>query len=52
MLGAATILLLASIARALFGESFPNSALLAANFGGYLLGILGFAQFFRDRRKK
>ncbi len=52
MLGGAVILLLASILRARMGESFPNSALFAANVGGYLLLALGFAQFFRDRRKK
>jgi len=52
MLGGAVILLLAAILRARLGDSFPNSALFAANVGGYLLLALGFAQFFRDRRKK
>ncbi|CAN5620849.1 hypothetical protein BH20ACT23_BH20ACT23_00580 [soil metagenome] len=52
MLGGAVILLLAAILRARMGDSFPNSALFAANVGGYLLLALGFAQFFRDRRKK
>ena len=52
MLGGAIILLVAAILRARMGESFPNSALFAANVGGYLLLALGFAQFFRDRRKR
>ena len=52
MLGGAIILLVASIGRARMGDSFPDSALFAANVGGYLLLALGFAQFFRDRRKK
>ena len=52
MLGGAVILLLAAILRARMGDSFPNSALFAANLGGYLLLALGFAQFFRDRRNK
>jgi hypothetical protein len=52
MLGGAVILLIAAAGRAKFGDSFPDSALFAANVGGYLLLALGFAQFFRDRRKK
>jgi hypothetical protein len=52
MLGGAVILLIAAALRAKFGDSFPDSALFAANVGGYLLLALGFAQFFRDRRKK
>ena len=51
MLGGAIILLVASIGRARMGDSFPDAALFAANVGGYLLLALGFAQFFRDRRK-
>jgi hypothetical protein len=52
MLGGAVILLIAAVLRARMGDSFPDSALFAANVGGYLLLALGFAQFFRDRRKK
>jgi hypothetical protein len=52
MLGGAVILLIAAAGRAKYGDSFPDSALFAANVGGYLLLALGFAQFFRDRRKK
>jgi hypothetical protein len=52
MLGGAVILLIAAVLRARIGDSFPDSALFAANVGGYLLLALGFAQFFRDRRKK
>jgi hypothetical protein len=52
MLGGAVILLIAAVLRAWIGDSFPDSALFAANVGGYLLLALGFAQFFRDRRKK
>ena len=52
MLGGAIILLVAAVLRARMGDSFPDSALFAANVGGYLLLVLGFAQFFRDRRKK
>ena len=52
MLGGAIILLVAAVLRARMGDSFPDSALFAANVGGYLLLALGFAQFFRDRRKK
>ena len=52
MLGGAVILLIASAGRARYGDSFPDAALFAANVGGYLLLALGFAQFFRDRRKK
>jgi hypothetical protein len=52
MLGGAVILLTAAVLRARIGDSFPDSALFAANVGGYLLLALGFAQFFRDRRKK
>ena len=33
-------------------DDFPDSAMFVANFGGYLLLALGFAQFFRDRRKR
>jgi hypothetical protein len=52
MLGGAVILLIAAVLRARIGDTFPDSALFAANVGGYLLLALGFAQFFRDRRKK
>ncbi|MGH2700174.1 MAG: hypothetical protein ACRDJ2_00190 [Actinomycetota bacterium] len=52
MLGGALILLSASIARAGLKGGFPDSATFVANFGGYLLFALGFARFFRDRRKK
>jgi hypothetical protein len=52
MLGGAVILLIAAVLRARMGDSFPDSALFAANVGGYLLLALGFAQFFRDRRKR
>ncbi len=52
MLGGAVILLVASAARARWGDGFPDQAVFAANFGGYILLALGFAQFFRDRRKK
>ena len=52
MLGGGVILLLAAILRARLGDSFPDSALFAANVGGYLLLALGFAQFFRDRGNK
>lgn len=52
MLGGALILLSASIARAGLKGGFPDSATFVANFGGYLLLALGFAQFFRDRRKR
>ncbi|MDQ3771067.1 MAG: hypothetical protein M3343_03125 [Actinomycetota bacterium] len=51
MLGGAVILLVASAARARWGDGFPDQAVFAANFGGYILLALGFAQFFRDRRK-
>ena len=52
MLGGAIILLVASTAQASLKDDFPDSALFVANFGGGLLLVLGFAQFFRDRRKK
>jgi hypothetical protein len=52
MLGGAVILLIAAALRARYGDSFPDSALFVSNVGGYLLLALGFAQFFRDRRKK
>ena len=52
MLGGALILLSASLARAWLKGGFPDSATFVANFGGYLLLALGFAQFFRDRRKR
>jgi hypothetical protein len=52
MLGGAIILLLASAVRAALKDDFPDSAMFVANFGGYLLLALGFAQFFRNRRKK
>jgi hypothetical protein len=52
MLGGAVILLIAAVLRAQIGDSFPDQALFAANVGGYLLLALGFAQFFRDRRKR
>jgi hypothetical protein len=52
MLGGALILLAASVARAGLKGGFPDSATFVANFGGYLLLALGFAQFFRDRRKR
>ncbi len=52
MLGGAVILLLGAALSARFGNAFPDSALFAANVGGYLLLALGFAQFFRDRRRK
>jgi hypothetical protein len=52
MLGGALILLTAAILRAWLDEDFPDGGLFIANFGGYLLLALGFAQFFRDRRKR
>lgn len=52
MLGGALILLAASVLRAWLDDAFPDAALLVANFGGYLLLALGFAQFFRDRRNR
>lgn len=52
MLGGAVVLLLASAAQALLKDDFPDAAMFVANFGGYLLLALGFAQFFRHRRKK
>lgn len=51
MLGGAIILLAISALGALMGESLPDSASFVAYSGGYLLLALGFAQFFRDRRK-
>jgi hypothetical protein len=52
MLGGAIILLAISVLGALMEESLPDSASLVAYAGGYLLLALGFAQFFRDRRRK
>lgn len=52
MLGGAILLLLASAVQAWLKDDLPDAALFAANFGGYLLLALGFAQFFRDRRKR
>jgi hypothetical protein len=52
MLGGAIILLAISALGAVIGESLPDSASLVAYTGGYLLLALGFAQFFRDRRKR
>ena len=52
MLGGALILLAASAMQAWLKDDFPDSAMFVANFGGYLLLALGFAQFFRDRRKR
>jgi len=52
MLGGAIILLLAAAVHALLKDAFPDWAMFVANFGGYLLLALGFAQFFRTRRKK
>jgi hypothetical protein len=52
MLGGALILLTAAILQAWLEEDFPDQGLFVANFGGYLLLALGFAQFFRDRRNR
>jgi len=52
MLGGAIVLLLASAVHAALKDDFPDWAMFVANFGGYLLLALGFAQFFRARRKK
>jgi hypothetical protein len=52
MLGGALILLSAAVLQAWLGEDFPDQGLFVANFGGYLLLALGFAQFFRDRRNR
>jgi len=52
MLGGALILLGISALGVLMDESLPESASFVAYAGGYLLLALGFAQFFRDRRKK
>jgi hypothetical protein len=52
MLGGGIILLAISILGVVMGESLPDLASLVAYSGGYLLLALGFAQFFRDRRKK
>jgi len=51
MLGGGIILLAISVLGVVMEESLPELASLVAYSGGYLLLALGFAQFFRDRRK-
>ena len=51
MLAGAIILVLASAVHAALKDDFPDSAMFVASFGGYVLLALGFAQFFRNRKK-